>query len=145
MPGCPAGGGWMDIVAELRGFEIDHEPDGWPGVRMRQISALCDETDRLRDMLRPEWNEEGEAMTLASAAEDADEWLALIERLHNDGLGPWKFSDAHSLDRLRGCRRALRHFLVANASFSGATPAGGARCSESPGATGYTAFGRDDE
>src|SRR5574337_43630 len=80
---CPAGGGWMDIVAELRGFEIDHEPDGWPGVRMRQISALCDETDRLRDMLRPEWNEEGEAMTLASAAEDADEWLALIERLHN--------------------------------------------------------------
>jgi len=103
----------MDIVAELRGFEIDHEPDGWPGVRMRQISALCDETDRLRDMLRPEWNEEGEAMTLASAAEDADEWLALIERLHNDGLGPWKFSDAHSLDRLRGCRRALRHFLVA--------------------------------
>lgn len=109
----------MDIVAELRGFEIDHEPDGWPGVRMRQISALCDETDRLRDMLRPEWNEEGEAMTLASAAEDADEWLALIERLHNDGLGPWKFSDAHSLDRLRGCRRALRHFLVANVEVRG--------------------------
>jgi len=32
-----------DLVAEMRGFEIDHEPDGWPAVRMRQISALCDE------------------------------------------------------------------------------------------------------
>ena len=38
----------MDIVEEMRGFEIDHEPDGWPGVRMRQVSALCDEIERLR-------------------------------------------------------------------------------------------------
>lgn len=38
----------MDIVEEMRGFEIDHEPDGWPAVRMRQISALCDEIERLR-------------------------------------------------------------------------------------------------
>ena len=29
-----------DLVAEMRGFEADHEPDGWPAVRMRQISAL---------------------------------------------------------------------------------------------------------
>ena len=39
----------MDIVEDLRGFEADHEPDGWPAVRMRQISALCDEVERLRD------------------------------------------------------------------------------------------------
>jgi hypothetical protein len=38
----------MDIVEEMRGFEIDHEPDGWPAVRMRQVSALCDEIERLR-------------------------------------------------------------------------------------------------
>lgn len=38
----------MDIVEEMRGFEIDHEPDGWLGVRMRQVSALCDEIERLR-------------------------------------------------------------------------------------------------
>ena len=38
----------MDIVEEMRGFEIDHKPDGWPAVRMRQISALCDEVERLR-------------------------------------------------------------------------------------------------
>lgn len=42
----------MDLVEEMRGFEIDHEPDGWPGVRMRQVSALCDEVERLREALR---------------------------------------------------------------------------------------------
>ena len=41
----------MDIVEEMRGFEIDHGPDGWPGVRMRQVSALCDEIERLRNYL----------------------------------------------------------------------------------------------
>lgn len=40
-----------DLVAEMRGFEDDHEPDGWPAVRMRQISALCDEIARLRHRL----------------------------------------------------------------------------------------------
>jgi len=41
----------MDIVEEMRGFEIDHEPDGWPPVRMRQVSSLCDEIERLRAMV----------------------------------------------------------------------------------------------
>ena len=105
----------VDIVEEMRGFEIDHEPDGWPGVRMRQVSALCDEAERLRSEMRPEWDDAGEATTLAAAAEDADEWMALIERLHNSGLGPWKFSQPDSLEKLRGCRRALRRFLTPNA------------------------------
>lgn len=125
-----------DLMAEMRGFEEDHEPDGWPAVRMRQISALCDEVERLReqlaaaiaaetkaqdrcadleDALRPEWDENGEGRTLAAAAEDADEWMALIERLHNNGRGPWKFSDATNLERLRGCRRNLRRCLTPNA------------------------------
>lgn len=107
-----------DIVAEMRGFADDHEPDGWPAVRMRQITALCDEADKALAMLRTEWDEDGEAATLAAAAEDADEWLALIERLHNDGRGPWKFSDATSLERLLGCRRALRRFLTPNVELT---------------------------
>ncbi len=36
----------MGIVDEMRSFEADHTPDGWPAVRMSQISALCDEVDR---------------------------------------------------------------------------------------------------
>lgn len=37
-----------DIVDQMRVLEIDHEPDGWPAIRMRQVSALCDEIERLR-------------------------------------------------------------------------------------------------
>lgn len=38
----------MDIVEQMRSFESDHEPDGWPAVTMGQVSALCDEVERLR-------------------------------------------------------------------------------------------------
>ena len=109
----------MEIVEEMRSFEADHKPDGWPAVKMRQISALCDEAERLRAEMKPEWDEAGEAKTLAAAAEDADEWMALIERLHNNGRGPWKFSQPDSLEKLRGCRRALRRFLTPNDQGNG--------------------------
>ena len=46
----------MDIVEEMRGFEIDHGPEDWPGVRMRQVSALCDEIERLRSYLEYDAN-----------------------------------------------------------------------------------------
>ena len=72
--------------------------------------------------LRPDWDEAGEAATLAAAAEDADEWMALIERLHDHGRGPWKFSEPDSLEKLRGCRRALRRFLTPNAEVTGLAP-----------------------
>ena len=38
---------YREQIERLRGFEIDHEPDGWPGVRMRQISAMCDAIESL--------------------------------------------------------------------------------------------------
>ena len=41
----------MDIVEKMRSFESDHEPDGWPAVTMGQISALCDQIDRLNSEL----------------------------------------------------------------------------------------------
>jgi len=59
------------------------------------------------------WDNDGEATTLAAAAADADEWLALIERLHNNGRGPWKFSDPESLEKLKGCRASLHKFIDA--------------------------------
>lgn len=59
------------------------------------------------------WDDAGEATTLVAAAADADEWLALIERLHNNGCGPWKFSDPDSAVKLRGCRASLRRFIDA--------------------------------
>lgn len=41
----------MDIVEQMRSFESDHEPDGWPAIQMKQVSALCDEIDRLQSLL----------------------------------------------------------------------------------------------
>lgn len=41
----------MDIVEQMRSFESDHEPDGWPAVTMGQISALCDEIERLQSII----------------------------------------------------------------------------------------------
>ena len=38
----------METEKEFRSLEADHGPDGWPAVRMGQISALCDEVDRLK-------------------------------------------------------------------------------------------------
>ena len=40
-----------DILARLSGMSADHGPDGWPAVRMREITALCEEVTRLRAAL----------------------------------------------------------------------------------------------
>lgn len=49
----------VELVERLRLLEQDHEPDGWPAVRMRDITALLDEleaaqedVERLYRMLR---------------------------------------------------------------------------------------------
>lgn len=40
----------------LRSFQTDHEPDGWPAVRMRDITALLDHIDELQaDKARIDW------------------------------------------------------------------------------------------
>lgn len=31
-----------ELIKRMRTLEIDHEPDGWPAVQQRDISALCD-------------------------------------------------------------------------------------------------------
>ncbi len=41
----------MGIVEQMRSFESDHEPGGWPAVTMGQISALCDEVERLQSII----------------------------------------------------------------------------------------------
>lgn len=38
----------MKLVEQMRVFESDHEPDGWPAIQMKQVSALCDEIERLQ-------------------------------------------------------------------------------------------------
>ena len=38
---------YREQIEWLRGFEIDHSPDGWPAVRMHEISAMCDAVESL--------------------------------------------------------------------------------------------------
>lgn len=68
-----------DLLETMRGFEIDHEPDGWPAVRMRQISALCDEVDRLtrnRDMWQEQCKKQAEEIQHLRADARMLDWLA---------------------------------------------------------------------
>ena len=45
-----------DLVERLRLLEQDHEPDGWPAVRMRDITALLDALEAAReDAERMDW------------------------------------------------------------------------------------------
>ena len=48
------------LIARMRAFESDHAPGGWPCIRMRDITALCDAIEAAR------------AAALEEAAEIAD-------------------------------------------------------------------------
>lgn len=58
----------------------------------------------------PKWDKDGQPANLPAAAEDADEWLALLERNISEGSGQWKQT---TLTKLRACRASLRKFLPA--------------------------------
>lgn len=46
----------IDLIERLRLLEQDHEPDGWPAVRMRDITALLDAIEAAReDAARLDW------------------------------------------------------------------------------------------
>ena len=38
---------YREQIEWLRGFEIDHSQGGWPAIRMREISAMCDAIESL--------------------------------------------------------------------------------------------------
>lgn len=40
-----------DIVKRMRGFESDHTPDGWPAIRMREVSELCDRVEAAETLI----------------------------------------------------------------------------------------------
>jgi hypothetical protein len=44
------------LLAKMRLLEFEHESNGWPAVRMHEITELCDEIDRLMaDARRLDW------------------------------------------------------------------------------------------
>ena len=43
-----------ELIERLRLLEQDHEPDGWPAVRMRDITALLDALEAAREDAHPD-------------------------------------------------------------------------------------------
>lgn len=37
----------QELIERMRGFETDHEPNGWPAIQMRDISAMCEAIESL--------------------------------------------------------------------------------------------------
>ena len=37
----------QELIERMRVLEIDHEPNGWPAIQMRDISAMCDAIESL--------------------------------------------------------------------------------------------------
>ena len=41
----------QELIERMRVLEIDHEPNGWPAIQMRDISAMCDAIESLLNAL----------------------------------------------------------------------------------------------
>ena len=96
----------------LRGFEIDHSPDGWPAIRMREISAMCDaiesllaENERLKHNLTSTEQtmreyQELAAKRLEEIAKYRDAPVVAYRHLMEDG---WEYFDAPTGDDCPKC------------------------------------------
>ena len=60
-----------DLIKRLRLLEQDHEPDGWPAVRMRDITALLDALEAAREDAHPD-------DAAVDEAKEADLWRCTV-------------------------------------------------------------------
>ena len=72
------------LIERMRAFEADHVPDGWPCIRMRDITALCDAVEAAR----------------AAALEEAAEIVSVQEQYRN------------AIRTVQRCRNELRRLGV---------------------------------
>ena len=87
-----------DLVANMRVLEADHEPDGWPAVRMSTISALCDEIERLRAALASRDEASQQPQGQAVSNEEID---ACFDGLMPSGCGKSRYDIARAILSLR--------------------------------------------
>ena len=65
-----------DLLDRMRALQADHEPDGWPAVRMRDITALVGMVDAMRAELDG-WRAEAYRGRLMGDDDSASEWAML--------------------------------------------------------------------
>jgi len=43
---------WKELVDRVRLYEVDHHPDGWPGVQMMFLSEMADELEAAQNLFQ---------------------------------------------------------------------------------------------
>ena len=106
-----------DLVAFLRGFAEDHEPDGWPAIRMRQVTELCDMVESLRHQLADEKMCHAETREqLAAGQHYAQQLREALEIIRQDEVDPHTMavlalSEPHDTSALDTITKPL-HFRI---------------------------------
>lgn len=60
-----------ELLARMRLLETDHAPEGWPAVQMKDITALCDEIERLQGLVSTNGNELHRRIRFGNCDDDA--------------------------------------------------------------------------
>lgn len=43
---------WKQLVNRVRLYEVDHHPDGWPGVQMKFLTEIADELEAAQNLFQ---------------------------------------------------------------------------------------------
>ena len=79
-----------DLIERMRSFETDHTPDGWPAIRMRDISALCDAIESLlAEVSRLTHNLQVTEQTMREYQELAEKRLEEIAKYRDAPVVAW--------------------------------------------------------
>lgn len=53
-PKTPPPPRWKQLVDRVRLYEVDHHPEGWPGVQMKFLTELADELEAAQTLFKSE-------------------------------------------------------------------------------------------
>lgn len=84
----------MALVERLRSLEADHTPDGWPAVKMHEISTLLDAlTAQAAEIAELRHDIERYVQTNAELATENEQLREKVERLEGESLSEQQLRD----------------------------------------------------
>ena len=72
---------YQELIEQMRVLEIDHEPNGWPAIQMRDISAMCDAIESLlaeNERLKAKLSKYRDAPCVAYATTNEEDDLTML-------------------------------------------------------------------